>query len=498
MQCPVCNKEIGLEGVFCNWCAAFVPAPRAGEKAGVARRWFAALIDPLLFFAAWLIGAMILAPLVGWVGPLLVYVLCVAVYFKLLAGGQTYGKRAAGLRVISRRDGANPGLWRMFVREIPGKFVSAVPLSLGFAWAIWDRDTQAWHDKIASTVVVRLAEGRNSGAGHRVGPTQATNRPSGGSSAEESRSTSDPPRLAAQATLTEESQLALADPDLRWAPPPIRRAEIPSLPSVPLRAVAPPPRVEPRQPGPATPRPASEQRSTASAVPPIQPVARQRGHGPGVSLALLASFICISAAAGVGGEVWLRGHPYVRIENDLLVPVALALPGGPDMAVAPGATWSGRSAPNVSLGATWRALGADTADLNRPDGMLRGIQPATSSRFAWLWPAFSIVIRARSQASQVFAPLVSNASSHPLRLSVNDGLQDENGNPVSRDCRCVIPPQSGPQFVGYFPLFLNSTVTLTALDDSTRAEIDGVAGAVNPASGSLALRITDRDLDHTR
>jgi hypothetical protein len=43
----------------------------------------------------------------------------------------------------------------MLVRELIGKLVSGFFAGLGFFWAIWDRDSQAWHDKLAGTVVVR-------------------------------------------------------------------------------------------------------------------------------------------------------------------------------------------------------------------------------------------------------------------------------------------------------------------------------------------------------
>ncbi len=33
--------------------------------------------------------------------------------------------------------------------------LSKLFLGLGFFWAIWDKDGQAWHDKIAGTVVLR-------------------------------------------------------------------------------------------------------------------------------------------------------------------------------------------------------------------------------------------------------------------------------------------------------------------------------------------------------
>jgi len=42
----------------------------------------------------------------------------------------------------------------MLLRETLGKWVSGWFLGLGWFWAIWDRDAQAWHDKIAGTVVL--------------------------------------------------------------------------------------------------------------------------------------------------------------------------------------------------------------------------------------------------------------------------------------------------------------------------------------------------------
>jgi hypothetical protein len=39
-------------------------------------------------------------------------------------------------------------------REL-GKLLSGLVFGLGFAWALWDKDGQTWHDKIAGTVVVQ-------------------------------------------------------------------------------------------------------------------------------------------------------------------------------------------------------------------------------------------------------------------------------------------------------------------------------------------------------
>lgn len=43
----------------------------------------------------------------------------------------------------------------MLLREVIGKWVSGLVFGLGYFWAIWDKDGQTWHDKIAGTVVVK-------------------------------------------------------------------------------------------------------------------------------------------------------------------------------------------------------------------------------------------------------------------------------------------------------------------------------------------------------
>ncbi len=78
-------------------------------------------------------------------------------YFVLLTGlrGQTVGKMAVGVKVIGA-DGREPGVGYAALREVVGKFVSAIAFFLGFLWIAWDRDKQGWHDKIAGTRVVRV------------------------------------------------------------------------------------------------------------------------------------------------------------------------------------------------------------------------------------------------------------------------------------------------------------------------------------------------------
>jgi uncharacterized RDD family membrane protein YckC len=66
--------------------------------------------------------------------------------------GQTIGKRACGISVQSI-DGGSIGHTRAFLRFV-GRYISAIPLCLGYFWMLWDPNKQTWHDKIANSVVV--------------------------------------------------------------------------------------------------------------------------------------------------------------------------------------------------------------------------------------------------------------------------------------------------------------------------------------------------------
>ena len=70
--------------------------------------------------------------------------------------GQTPGKMALSVKVITKDGGQVPGYMKAFLREIVGKFVSSLIFGLGFFWMIWDKDKQTWHDKIAGTVVIKI------------------------------------------------------------------------------------------------------------------------------------------------------------------------------------------------------------------------------------------------------------------------------------------------------------------------------------------------------
>lgn len=70
--------------------------------------------------------------------------------------GTTVGGVIVGLRIV-REDGS-PINFAVAAVRLLGGFFSAALFFLGFFWAGWSADRQAWHDKIAGTVVIRATK----------------------------------------------------------------------------------------------------------------------------------------------------------------------------------------------------------------------------------------------------------------------------------------------------------------------------------------------------
>jgi uncharacterized RDD family membrane protein YckC len=71
--------------------------------------------------------------------------------------GSTIGGIVLDLRVV-RTDGREIDWGTAIVRAL-ACFLSLAVAGLGFFWIAFDDHKQAWHDKIAGTVVVRVAKG---------------------------------------------------------------------------------------------------------------------------------------------------------------------------------------------------------------------------------------------------------------------------------------------------------------------------------------------------
>jgi uncharacterized RDD family membrane protein YckC/predicted Zn-dependent protease len=174
--CAKCHAAAPAGAMFCANCGAPVAeASRRGKAvvlggrlyrlATFRRRLAASMVDGAIFsFAYQLLGtALVMGSGRYWGAEGLSIPLDLGFFAVGFAAawasdwiGQTPGKRLLGLRVI-RYDGHRPGPVHGLVRT-QLRIVSMLPLFLGYLWAIWDGRKQTWHDKFASTCVVRADE----------------------------------------------------------------------------------------------------------------------------------------------------------------------------------------------------------------------------------------------------------------------------------------------------------------------------------------------------
>lgn len=129
----------------------FVPRePQTYELASISNRFLASLVDGLILIFTVGILAVLLADrnlAIDVLGQFIYYW-----YFWTQWDGQTPGKRMMNVRII-KADGSPINGIDVLVRYL-GYTVSSLFLGLGYIWAVFDGNNQAWHDKLAGTYVV--------------------------------------------------------------------------------------------------------------------------------------------------------------------------------------------------------------------------------------------------------------------------------------------------------------------------------------------------------
>lgn len=147
-NCPSCNAEVPAGTRWCSICHTNVMNQGVGRLAMPGKRLGAYILDLLVPIDTFFLvkdGAVFFG-----IALFLGYVIWA---LMLYAKGMTPGKMLLGVRVI-KEDGTSAGFFTMLIRELVGKAISGLILSLGFLWVIFDRDNQGWHDKLMSTYVV--------------------------------------------------------------------------------------------------------------------------------------------------------------------------------------------------------------------------------------------------------------------------------------------------------------------------------------------------------
>lgn len=132
------------------------------ENAGLLRRFGAILYDALLVVALLILASI---PFVAVRGGQIVepddnlfYQLCMLlVIYLFFVGfwtrkGRTLGMQSWGMQLET--DGGQKVNMTTASLRFVAAIVSWLPLGLGFAWQLWDRDGLSWHDRLSRTRLV--------------------------------------------------------------------------------------------------------------------------------------------------------------------------------------------------------------------------------------------------------------------------------------------------------------------------------------------------------
>jgi uncharacterized RDD family membrane protein YckC len=136
--------------------------PGTPSYASWGARVGAYLIDSLIAGVPYLIFVGIGAAIGGSFGTVLTVVgallaFGISVYNRwILAGqtGQSYGRKALGIRLVGEQTGQPIGGGMAFVRDI-AHFVDSLICYIGWLFPLWDDKKQTIGDKIVKTVVVQ-------------------------------------------------------------------------------------------------------------------------------------------------------------------------------------------------------------------------------------------------------------------------------------------------------------------------------------------------------
>jgi uncharacterized RDD family membrane protein YckC len=123
--------------------------PVAFPRAGFWIRMGALAIDGLI--------VLVVASALFLEGSLLLVALATYGAIMWRFRGTTVGGIVFGLKIV--RLDERPVDWATSIVRALACFLSLFAAGLGFLWIIWDPERQAWHDKIAGTVVVRVPRG---------------------------------------------------------------------------------------------------------------------------------------------------------------------------------------------------------------------------------------------------------------------------------------------------------------------------------------------------
>jgi hypothetical protein len=185
-------------------------------------------------------------------------------------------------------------------------------------------------------------------------------------------------------------------------------------------------------------------------------------------------------AAGVGAFLWLT-RTQLRFTNRLLTPIQLVVGQNQARAVAPGQSISLWPASRGVLLVQWDLVQPLSADSTAMGVAMHGAAALKNPR-----GTIDLAASSRATDSDYFAPLITNATSQYLRITVNAGLVG------AMDCGCAVRPGAKRAFIGYYRLYQNSTVQ--ARGPAGAAMFRDLGPQVSDPAGGVGLRFEDKDL----
>jgi hypothetical protein len=213
---------------------------------------------------------------------------------------------------------------------------------------------------------------------------------------------------------------------------------------------------------------------------PVAPRFRRSVPGPRGRGRLIALALGLVLVAGVAW--YFLSRPTLVFTNELAGPVRLAADQGSPITLAPGQTVRRTMSRRRSVVAQWELVRPVS-----PNGGLMGSQVRGSIVVPDPSGTIRRSARARGTDADYFAPLITNATEELLRVRVNAGLEG------SLDCGCAVRPGAKRVFIGYYPLFQNSTVRATVRDRRS-ATFRDLGPSVVTADGTVGLRFEAQDL----
>jgi tRNA A-37 threonylcarbamoyl transferase component Bud32 len=197
-------------------------------------------------------------------------------------------------------------------------------------------------------------------------------------------------------------------------------------------------------------------------------------------LSWIALAVVLPVLALGAGALYFR-PPQIVFENRLAGTVAVQV-AGEERRLLPGGSLTVKLERGRPLALSWRLVRPETGDgaLGVPVGdTLTVVHPNGRVRV-------SATASPRNRA--YFAPLITNETGRPITITVNAGLAG------ALACHCTVPAGAVRMEIGYYPLFVNSTVRAEEAGTGRTATFRDLGPQVDAARGVVGLLFRQVDL----